>query len=216
MPPQPSRRTTHAVGGPKTMLVYDRWGRFGRPVLLLHGLLFDRTMWWPVAADLTAASSCTVIAPDLPGHGQTPPREDYGLERIARDLAVLLNGLDLHRAPIVVGHGVSARLAEVFAASYATQAVRVLDEPPAAVRGVDAVIGAAGLDAVPAMYRPYARPRPDGALLTAYASWLEQPPTRRNQLAVAGHATGRPESPPTAFAHLADPEGFAAELRDLL
>src|SRR3954469_5550626 len=115
MEPQPPRRTTHAIGGPARLLVYDRWGRFGRPVLLLHGLLFDRTMWWPVAAELAAASSCTVIAPHLPGPGQTPPREDYCLARVARDLAVLLNGLDLHRAPIVVGHGVSARLAEVFA-----------------------------------------------------------------------------------------------------
>jgi hypothetical protein len=36
MHPQPPRRTTH------TPFVYDRWGRYGRPVVLLRGLLFDR------------------------------------------------------------------------------------------------------------------------------------------------------------------------------
>jgi pimeloyl-ACP methyl ester carboxylesterase len=48
--PQPKRRTTHAYGTPKNILVYDRWGDYGRPVVLLHGLLVDRTMWWPTAS----------------------------------------------------------------------------------------------------------------------------------------------------------------------
>jgi len=76
MRPQPPLRTQHVAGNPKTLLVYDRWGSFGRPVVLLHGLLFDRTMWWPVAADLAATTSCTIVAPDLPGHGQSPLRDD--------------------------------------------------------------------------------------------------------------------------------------------
>ena len=31
---------------------YDTWGTAGRPVLLIHSVLFDRTLWWPVAAEL--------------------------------------------------------------------------------------------------------------------------------------------------------------------
>jgi pimeloyl-ACP methyl ester carboxylesterase len=148
MQPQPPRRSTHASGGPRTLLVYDRWGAYGRPVLLLHGLLFDRTMWWPVAAELATASSCTVVAPDLPGHGQTPPREDCPPSRIARDLATLINNLDLHRAPVIVGHATAAPLAHAFASAYATHHVLTLDEPAETPAGVDDVIAAARVSEV--------------------------------------------------------------------
>jgi pimeloyl-ACP methyl ester carboxylesterase len=50
------------------------------------------------------ATSCTVIAPDLPGQGASPDRADYSPERVARDLATLIHNLDLHRAPIIVAH----------------------------------------------------------------------------------------------------------------
>ncbi|WP_250006973.1 alpha/beta fold hydrolase [Actinoplanes sp. M2I2] len=213
MQPQPPRRSTHATNSPLNRLVYDRWGEFGRPVLLLHGLLFDRAMWWPVAAEL--AGDCTVIAPDLPGHGQSPSRADYSLERIAEDLAGLVLGLQMHRAPIVVGHGTSAWLALAFADAYATQCVLTLDEPAGCLPGtVDDLVAAAGLAAVPEHYRPFAEPRRDPALLAAYAGW-SQPPTRR--LAVAGARPGAPgPAPERTFGHLTDPEGFAARLRALL
>jgi pimeloyl-ACP methyl ester carboxylesterase len=140
MQPQPPRRSTHAVGSPKNLLVYDRWGEFGRPVLLLHGLLSDRTVWWLAAAELIAAASCTVVAPDLPGHGQSPARDDHGLDRLARDLAGLVDRLGLHRAPIVVGQGASARLATAFADAYATHHVLTLDEPPTDAAGLGALL----------------------------------------------------------------------------
>lgn len=201
MHPQPPRRSTHAAGGPLNLLVYDRWGRFGRPVLLLHGLLFDRTMWWPLAAEL--ATACTVVAPDLPGHGDSPARSDHGLELLARDLAQLVHRLDLHRAPIVVGHATAAPLAAAFAEGYATHHVLTIDEPATAVNGLDEVIAAAKVSAVPGHFRAYAEPRRDGALLSAYASWLGRRPA-------AGPAT-KP-----AFPHLTDPAAFAFGLRALL
>jgi len=214
MQPQPPRRSTHATNSPLNRIVYDRWGEFGRPVVLLHGLLFDRTMWWPVAAEL--AADCTVIAPDLPGHGECPPRTDCSLERIAADLATLVDDLRLHRAPIVVGHGTSAWLVIAFADVYATHCLLTLDEPTGELPGtVDDLVRAAGLAAVPAQYRQFAEPRRDAALLRAYASWKAQPPTRR--LAVAGTGPGPPgPAPERAFTHLTDPEGFASRLRALL
>jgi pimeloyl-ACP methyl ester carboxylesterase len=214
MHPQPPRRTTHACGGPKPLLVYDRWGDYGRPIVLLHGLLFDRTMWWPVAAEL--ATSCTVIAPDLPGHGQSAPRDDYSLDLIAQELAVLVHSLGLHRAPVVVGHATSAALAVTFADAYLVHHVLTFDEPPADVTSVDALITAARLDDVPEQYRPYAEPRRDPALLRAYDSWLAQPPTRRAQPAMAGRTSTAPIGPAAPFAHLRDPARFAARLRALL
>jgi pimeloyl-ACP methyl ester carboxylesterase len=213
MLPQPPRRTTHRTASPRNLLVYDRWGEFGRPVVLLHGLLLDRTMWWPVAAELTG---CTVIAPDLPGHGQSPARDDYRLERIAGDLAGLVDRLDLHRAPVIVGHAASARLAAAFAAGYATQHVLTLDEPDIGATAVADLVTPARLEEVPRIFRPYARTRHDPALLHAYESWLAQPPTRRNLPAMAGRAAIPAPTPAGPFAPLTDPAGFAARLRDLL
>jgi pimeloyl-ACP methyl ester carboxylesterase len=197
------------------MLAYDRWGSFGRPVVLLHGLLFDRTMWWPVAAEL-ASPRCTVVAPDLPGHGQSPARDVCRPEKLAAEIAQLVDRLFLRRAPIVVGHAGSAPLATAFAAGYATHAVVTLDEPPAGATGPDELVDAAGLDRVPAVFRHYARARREPALLRAYASWLAKPPTRRNHLALAGGTRSGPGRPETPFAPLTDPAGFAARLRDLL
>ncbi|GID27283.1 alpha/beta fold hydrolase [Paractinoplanes brasiliensis] len=212
MQPQPPRRSTHATNSPLNRLVYDRWGEFGRPVVLLHGLLFDRTMWWPVGAEL--ARDCTVIAPDLPGHGDSPARTDYSIERIAADLAALVHDLQLQRAPIVVGHGTSAWLAIAFADTYATHCLLTLDEPEDSMPAtVDKLVASAGLGTVPEHYRPFAEPRRDPALLRAYGEWKAQPPTRR--LAVAGGVPG-PSGAETAFSHLSDPEGFAGRLRALL
>ncbi|MEV6846407.1 alpha/beta fold hydrolase [Actinoplanes sp. NPDC051411] len=147
------------------MLVYDRWGWYGRPVLLLHGLLFDRTMWWPVAAELTTATSCTVIAPDLPAHGDSPAREDHDPGKLAHDLGQLVHKLDLHRAPIVVGHGESAALATAFGERFAVHEVLTVDD-----------LGS-GRAEIPEHYRPYARARADPELLTAYEKWPHRPPT---------------------------------------
>ena len=215
MRPQPPIRTFHVAGTPKTMLAYDRWGSFGRPVVLLHGLLFDRTMWWPAAAELVSAR-CTVVAPDLPGHGQSPARDRCRLETVAAEVAQLVDRLFLHRAPIVVGHAGAAPLATAFAARYATHAVVTLDEPPAGATGPDDLVDAAGLDRVPAVFRHYARPRREAALFHAYAGWLGKPPTRRNQPALAGSTHGAPKRPDRQFAPLTDPAGFAAQLRALL
>ncbi|GID95558.1 alpha/beta fold hydrolase [Amorphoplanes digitatis] len=213
MHPQPPLRTTHVAGNPTAMLMFDRWGQFGRPVLLLHGLLFDRTMWWPAAAAL-AGPRCTVVAPDLPGHGQSPPRDDCRVEDLAAQLAVLVHQLGLHRAPIVVGHASASRLAAAFAAGHATHDLVTVDEPPVDATDVEDLIAAARPGDVPEHYQPYARPRTDPALLCAYGSWLHQPPARRNQPALAGRAGGRPPAGP--FAHLTDPDAFAAQLRELL
>jgi pimeloyl-ACP methyl ester carboxylesterase len=178
MEPQPPRRTTHAIGGPARMLVYDRWGRFGRPVLLLHGLLFDRTMWWPVAAELATATTCTVIAPDLPGHGDSPARQDHDPGKLAHDLAQLVHKLGLHRAPIVVGHAESAAAATAFGERFAVHEVLTVDD-----------LGD-GETEIPEHYRPYARARADPELLTAYEKWPPQAPTWPHLADPRGFAAG--------------------------
>jgi pimeloyl-ACP methyl ester carboxylesterase len=199
--PQPPRRTTHAYGTPKNLLVYDRWGRYGRPVVLLHGLFYDRTIWWPVAAEL--GDTCSVIAVDLPGHGQSAARGENAVEGLARDLAVLVNGLNLHRAPVLVGQGEGALLAEAFADSYATRAVLTFDEPQAPAECPEQLRATADLAGVPVPYRQFAVSRWDRGLLRSYKCWFAN---RKQSL-----ADKRP-----CFPHLRAPARFAATLRDLI
>nr|BFE77364.1 hypothetical protein GCM10020092_106650 [Actinoplanes digitatis] len=138
--------------------------------------------------------------PDLPGHGQSPPRDDCRVEDLAAQLAVLVHQLGLHRAPIVVGHASASRLAAAFAADHATHDLVTVDEPPVDATDVEDLIAAARPGDVPEHYQPYARPRTDPALLCAYGSWLHQPPARRNQPALAEPgrrlAAGRAVRPP--------------------
>lgn len=210
MHPQPPRRTTHAFGTPRNRLVYDRWGRYGRPVVLLHGLLYDRTMWWPVAAEL--GNSCSVIAVDLPGHGQSAPRGNYDLDALTQDLAVLVAGLDLHRAPVIVGHGESALLADAFAGSYTTRAVLTFDEPPAEPSDtVEQHLAWADLGDIPAPYRQFAVAQRNSALLRAYRCWFKRPTAGRARPHLVS-----PARPRSGFPHLRAPVTFAATLRDLI
>ena len=117
MPPNPPRRTPTPSEAPQACSSATAGGTTGRAILLLHGLLFDRTMWWPVAAEL--ATDGTVIAPDLPGHGETPSRGDCSPNNLAAQLAELIHNLGLRRAPIVVGHSTSAWLATTLACDFA-------------------------------------------------------------------------------------------------
>jgi pimeloyl-ACP methyl ester carboxylesterase len=97
-------------------LAHSRVGA-GPPVLLVHCMGGDRNEWKEVSARL--AKTHTVIAVDLPGHGQTPPLAKPSLDGIADDLAALLRAE--HATPaVVIGHslggGVAAHLAERHAA----------------------------------------------------------------------------------------------------
>ncbi|GAA2706212.1 hypothetical protein Apa02nite_069400 [Actinoplanes palleronii] len=186
--PQPPRRTTHAHGTPRNRLVYDRWGRFGRPVVLLHGPFYDRTMWWPVAAELDG--NCAAIAVDLPGHGESARRDD--LSGLTQHLATLVHGLDLQRAPVLVGHGESAALAHAFAARYAVQHVITVED--------------GDLAAVPEAYRQFAVRRSDPALALTYREWSSVPVGAAPQ----AHAGDGP------FPHLRDPAAFATLIQGLV
>ncbi|AXB45398.1 alpha/beta fold hydrolase [Amycolatopsis albispora] len=73
----------------------------GAPLVLVHGHPFDRSMWQP-QVDRFAGADWRVIAPDLRGYGETTvvPGKTH-LETFARDLAELLDRLEVGR--IVLG-----------------------------------------------------------------------------------------------------------------
>ena len=86
-----------------TRLAYDDEGA-GTPVVLLHGLTFDRSTWRPIIERLDG--SVRSLAIDLPAHsesGGTPAP----LEEVAAQVHELLDSLGVER-PIVVGHSMSA------------------------------------------------------------------------------------------------------------
>jgi pimeloyl-ACP methyl ester carboxylesterase len=224
-PALPPVRTEHLWPAPGGLWAYDVWGRHGRPVLLIPAVMFDRTMWWPAAADLRPHA--TVIAVDLPGHGASARRERYDHEEIVDDQARLVAGLAVTRAPVVVGHGASAALAVLFAARYATHAVVTVDASPDGPRAahVGEYLAAMDLDALPARYRDLARPAGDPGLLTGYAPCLEVPRTGRTvRLAVHSRPPSQPAEDrsvavydvPSRFAHLTAGSRFVRDIGALL
>jgi magnesium chelatase accessory protein len=77
--------------------------------LLVHGTAAATHSWRGLAPLL--AARCTVIAPDLPGHGftQTPSVERLGLEGMADAIAALVAVLDVTPS-VVVGHSAGAAI----------------------------------------------------------------------------------------------------------
>jgi pimeloyl-ACP methyl ester carboxylesterase len=84
----------------------------GEVLLLLHGMAGSSQTWRSVIKPLSR--QFRVIAPDLPGHGEsTKPRSDYSLGAFAALLRDLLDELGVSRATIVghsLGGGVAMQL----------------------------------------------------------------------------------------------------------
>jgi pimeloyl-ACP methyl ester carboxylesterase len=82
-------------------------------VLLVHGLAGSSASWRRVMPGL--AQAFMVIAPDLPGHGESDkPRQDYSLGAYANTLRDLLVALEIDHATIVgqsLGGGIAMQLA---------------------------------------------------------------------------------------------------------
>jgi pimeloyl-ACP methyl ester carboxylesterase len=82
------------------------WGPPGaKRALLLHGVQSAAATWWRIASGLAAAGR-RVVAPDLRGHGHSPPAAGYALSDLAADVRALGCGWDL-----VIGHSLGGTLA---------------------------------------------------------------------------------------------------------
>ncbi len=93
------------------------------PLVLLHGLTFDRTMWRPSLVELARIDpGRRTLAFDLPGHGESPDAPPYSLEAIVERVhaAIAEAGLD---DPVIVGHSASAGTASVYAERHGTRGV---------------------------------------------------------------------------------------------
>jgi pimeloyl-ACP methyl ester carboxylesterase len=126
----------------------------GRPVVLLHGLWNTSARWQHTMHHLSP--HYRLYAPDLPGHGQTPPRLPWRLRDVAALLAAWMRLLALPPATLI-GHSMGGALAIILAAT----------EPQMINRLV--LIDAAGLP----MQRPFLR-----ALTRAGLRVANRPTTR--------------------------------------
>ncbi|BCY09912.1 alpha/beta fold hydrolase [Actinoplanes sp. L3-i22] len=172
------------------------------PLVLLHGLTYDRTQWQPLLRELDRIDpGRRVLAVDLPGHGESPRSATYRSGAVVDAVhdAVTAAGL---RAPVLVGHSLGAVLATIYAARYPARAVLNVDQPlrPGGFEGLvkqvwpvlsgpdwrqiwDRLLGGMGIDQLPADARELVRtrttPRPD--LLLGY--WEEIMSSAAGQLA---------------------------------
>jgi pimeloyl-ACP methyl ester carboxylesterase len=91
-------------------------GGNGAPVVLLHGYAEDSRMWEPLAVLL--ARRLTVIAPDLPGIGESSiPTSGLDMKSAAMTIRRTVRSLG-YRKVRVVGHDIGLMVAYAYAAMY--------------------------------------------------------------------------------------------------
>ncbi len=96
-------------------LYFQRFGQGPQAVVLLHGITSDGSFWRPLI-DLLPAAKCTVVVPDLLGHGQSPRPSfiKYTTDDQARAVAKLLRKQGIKQY-ILVGHSMGCLVASRFA-----------------------------------------------------------------------------------------------------
>ena len=104
-------------------IAYREWGEetVSPPVVLHHGFVADANANWVATGVVDALTSAgrRVIAPDARGHGRSEKPHDpdrYGEQRMARDLAVLLETIDARQIDLV-GYSMGAIVSLLFAST---------------------------------------------------------------------------------------------------
>src|SRR5437870_9529709 len=115
----------------------------GPAVILLHGYTQTSRMWKPIIPLL--ASKFTVIAPDLPGIGDSsvPSDKDIGMITAAKQIHELVRSLKIEKAR-VVGHDIGLMVAYAYAAQFPneTEKLAVMDAFLPGVQGWEAIYDA--------------------------------------------------------------------------
>ncbi len=96
----------------------------GPAVILLHGYAQNSRMWRPLMPLL--ADKFTVIAPDLPGIGDSEvPKGDVDMKSAAARIHDLVNSLGIKKAEIV-GHDIGLMVAYAYAAQFPTETEKLV------------------------------------------------------------------------------------------
>src|SRR5271169_2186643 len=117
----------------------------GAPLLLLHGYAETSLMWRPLMPSL--AERFTVIAPDLPGIGDSAiPADGLDMKAAAVRIHSLMSSLGFQKAE-VVGHDIGLMVAYAYAAMYPAETTKlvVMDAFLPGVAGWEAVYNNPGI-----------------------------------------------------------------------
>ena len=96
----------------------------GTPLILLHGYAESSLMWKPIIPVL--AERFTVIAPDLPGIGDSDiPADGLDMKNSAVRIHDLAKSLGVQKAE-VVGHDIGLMVAYAYAAQFPTEVVKLV------------------------------------------------------------------------------------------
>ena len=102
-------------------IAFQDWGEetSAPPVVLHHGFVADADSNWvaPGVVDALLEAGRRVVAPDARGHGRSEKPHDparYGEQRMARDLASLLDAIDVPQVDLV-GYSMGAIVSLLFA-----------------------------------------------------------------------------------------------------
>jgi pimeloyl-ACP methyl ester carboxylesterase len=112
-------------------LAFDEVGRRDQrpPLVLLHGLTFDRSMWQPALAELARQDpGRRAIAFDLPGHGGSAQWDSYDIQSVAAGVNRAVEEAGIEQ-PVLVGHSLAAIVATIYAMTYPTPGVVNVDQP---------------------------------------------------------------------------------------
>ena len=86
----------------------------GPTLVLLHGWAMSSAVFGEALQSLS--DEFCLLAPDLPGHGESSPAKDYGLDALAEDLSAWMEGLQLTEVCLLgwsLGGQVALRLASL-------------------------------------------------------------------------------------------------------
>src|SRR5438309_11416061 len=113
----------------------------GPAVILLHGFAETSRMWRPIIPLL--AEKFTVIAPDLPGIGDSSIPTDTGMLIAAQQIHELVRSLKIEKAR-VVGHDIGLMVAYAYAAQFPNEPEKlaVMDAFLPGVEGWEAIYDA--------------------------------------------------------------------------
>ncbi|MBA2312787.1 MAG: alpha/beta fold hydrolase [Actinobacteria bacterium] len=100
------------------------WGKEGPRALLIHDSTSLARSWWRLGAEM-ARAGYRVTAPDLRGHGDSPPGDDYLLGSYATDVLALGSEWD-----VVVGHSLGGAIAAIAQRTDRSFAARLVLEDP--------------------------------------------------------------------------------------
>jgi pimeloyl-ACP methyl ester carboxylesterase len=97
----------------------------GPAVILIHGYTQTSRMWRPIIPLL--AQKFTVIAPDLPGIGDSDiPKSGLDMKSAATSIHALVKSLGIEKAR-VVGHDIGLMVAYAYAAQYPTEVEKLVE-----------------------------------------------------------------------------------------